>query len=565
MLALPHFHADDNRARIVVFTICLILTGRYIGWRFAATLPPLALSAESIYAWGFSTIEALANVGWAICFVTMSRTLDRQTEVEAGLYWLTRLEDLPKVDVLIPTYNEDEAILSRTITGALDIDFPEVRVWVLDDGKRKWLSELCARKGVRYLSRPSNRHAKAGNINHALAVIHDTEDPPEFVAIFDADFVPFRQFLWRTIPLFEQADVGIVQTPQAFFNPDPIQANLILGKVWPDEQRFFFEHVLPSKDAWGAAFCCGTSSVIRIAALEEIGRFPTDSVTEDFLLTLCMDRGGWRTIYLNETLSVGLAPEGMKEYLTQRGRWCLGLMQILRSPFGPFSSGHLSLSYRIALVNSFLYWAMSFSFKLLCLLAPVVYWFTGLTVGSASAADTINYFLPYYATVMITFGWVTSGKIQPLLTDVAHLLTMPEALKAVFVGLLKPRERPFKITAKGLLRDRAVIQWNLILPYALIAGLTLAGMLYGSVADFAPERHGPGASAIMIFWSIYNVIALMLTIAVCVELPHYRREERFATSETVQVSVRESGVHRAAGRYIARRRNRSGCLAGKIA
>src|SRR6266705_2850261 len=72
-----------------------------------------------------------------------------------------------------------------------------------------------------------------------------------------------------------------------------IQSNLLIGSVWPDEQRFFFDHVMPAKDAWGAAFCCGTSSIIRIRALEDIGGFPTDSVTEDFLVTLELDRKGW--------------------------------------------------------------------------------------------------------------------------------------------------------------------------------------------------------------------------------------------------------------------------------
>ena len=67
---------------------------------------------------------------------------------------------------------------------------------------------------------------------------------------------------------------GLVQTPQHFFNRDPIQSNLLVGHVWPDEQRFFFDHVLASKDAWGAAFCCGTSSVIRVEALEACGGFP---------------------------------------------------------------------------------------------------------------------------------------------------------------------------------------------------------------------------------------------------------------------------------------------------
>ena len=62
-------------------------------------------------------------------------------------------------------------------------------------------------------------------------------------------------------------------------------------RVWPDEQRYFFDVVMASKDAWGAAFCCGTSSVIRFPALQRIGGFPTDSVTEDYLVTLKLKRG----------------------------------------------------------------------------------------------------------------------------------------------------------------------------------------------------------------------------------------------------------------------------------
>src|ERR1700686_883262 len=459
ILALPFLDPKNNRVRAVRFGICIVLTWRYIWWRLADTLPPFALTFDSLFSWGFPAVEALAVVGWTVSFVTLSRTKDRSREATEQFVWLERLDVLPRVDVLIATYNEEEAILVRTIVGALGIDFPGMRVWVLDDGRRPWLEAFCASKGPHYLTRSDNLHAKAGNINRALDILHDQPDPPEFVAIFDADFVPHREFLWRTIPLFHDASVGIVQTPQHFFNRDPIQSNLLVGNVWPDEQRFFFDHVLASKDAWGAAFCCGTSSVVRVRALEACGGFPIESVTEDFLLTLELDRHGWRTIYLNERLSAGLAPEGIKEYLTQRGRWCLGLMQILRSPWGPFSHSGVSLSYRIGLVDAFLYWGVSYLFKLLCLLTPIVYWFTGVTVGMASPGEVIGPFLPYYAAVMVTLYWTTGGLIQPVLTDVSHILTMPAALRGTVMGLLKPRGHQFEVTAKGGRRDRIRVQW----------------------------------------------------------------------------------------------------------
>jgi cellulose synthase/poly-beta-1,6-N-acetylglucosamine synthase-like glycosyltransferase len=127
--------------------------------------------------------------------------------------------------------------------------------------------------------------------------------------------VPAPRFLKRAMALFRDATIGVVQTPQHFINPDPIQINLGAARFWPDEQRYFFDVVMPAKDAWSAAFCCGTSSVIRMAPLMTIGGFPTDSVTGDCLLTLRLKETGYTTAYLNEPLSFGLAPEGLKEYV----------------------------------------------------------------------------------------------------------------------------------------------------------------------------------------------------------------------------------------------------------
>ena len=538
ILALPLLRTNDGRARSVLFGICILLSWRYLWWRFDATLPPFVWRFDSLFAWSFSTVEAIAILGWTMSFVSLSRSKDRSAEARERSEWLNQIEQPPRVDVLITTYNEEEPILARTIIGALAINFPGLRVWVLDDGNRAWLKSLCVSKGAHYLARSENTHAKAGNINHALQYLSAYPDPPDFVAVFDADFVPQPGFLRRTMPLFQDTQVALVQTPQYFFNKDPIQSNLLIGHVWPDEQRFFFDHVMPSKDAWGAAFCCGTSSVIRVRALQEVGGFPTESVTEDFLLSLQLDRFGWRTVYLNEPLSAGLAPEGMAEYLTQRGRWCLGLMQIIRSRLGPFSLSSLSLRYRIGLVDAFLYWSGGFLFKFFCLLTPIVYWFTGVTVGKASPGDVVDYFVPYYAAGMIALSWATGGLIQPLLTDVSHVLTMPAALKGTLIGLLKPRGHRFKVTDKGGRRDRLRLHWGLISRFALLAGLTVAGMLYASLADFAPERQSPGSALIMLFWSGYNILVLLLAMTACIELPRYRREERLTASEPVDYWTR---------------------------
>ncbi len=291
----------------------------------------------------------------------------RRIEAKSGVAVATA----PLVDVFICTYNEEKAILERTIIGATGLKYGNYRVWVLDDGRRLWLKRLAEELGCHYLIRPDNRHAKAGNINHALRHVAGLHDKPEFVAILDADFVPMPEFLTRTTSLMADKAVGVVQTPQHFINPDPIQSNLAATEVWPDEQRFFFDILMPAKDAWGVAFCCGTSSVIRYSGLMEIGDFRRISVTEDYLVTLRLKERGYLTVYLNERLTLGLAPEGLKEYITQRSRWCLGFMQIVRGRSGPFSlQSNLTLIDRLSLVDAFMSWTASYGMKVLGLVVP---------------------------------------------------------------------------------------------------------------------------------------------------------------------------------------------------
>ena len=358
LVVLPWLKPSDERARAAVVAVVVVLMWRYMCWRWLSTLPPFGLTVEWIVGIVFAIVETMAMLGTTIGLIVLTRLSDRTPEVERNLSWLAERKPAPLVDVFICTYNEDEAILERTIIGAVAMNYSRFRVWVLDDGRRPWLKEMAERLGAGYLTRPDNAHAKAGNINNGLRHVAALPEPPDFISILDADFVPTSQFLRRALSLFREGDVGIVQTPQHFINPDPLQTNLSIAGVWPDEQRYFFDVVLACKDAWGAAFCCGTSSVIRFPQLMRLGGFPTDSVTEDYLVTLKMKQAGFRTVYLNERLSLGLAPEGLKEYITQRSRWALGFMQIFRGTLGPLRPHNgLSIVDRVSLTEAFLYWA----------------------------------------------------------------------------------------------------------------------------------------------------------------------------------------------------------------
>jgi cellulose synthase (UDP-forming) len=541
----PLLSRQHNLARTFMAAVSLVLLFRYFLWRVTETVPDPSLTLDFAVGAVFLFAEASWLAAGALTMIFLSRTRERSSEVEANKRWLASRPP-PLVDIFICTYNEEETILERTMIGATGLDYPRLRVWVLDDGRRPWLRELSARLGCFYLTRPDNRHAKAGNINHALAHVAALPDRPDFISILDADFVPLPNFLSRSLCLFRDPGVGIVQTPQHFINPDPIQSNLAAAHVLPDEQRFFFDVVLASKDAWGAAFCCGTSSIIRVEPLLAIGGFPTDSVTEDYLLTLRMKEAGYSTSYLNEPLTLGLAPEGLKEYITQRARWCLGFMQIVRGRSGPLSCvSRLDFIDRLSLVDSFLGWVAVYSAKMLGLIVPSLYLLFGVRAVQANLGDLLSYFLPYFIWHIATMAWISGGRSMAIMSDVAQFIAAPAVLKAAFVGLSKPRGHKFKVTAKGGDRSRRFVEWPLLKLYGSILLLTLAGIVNAFLINVRGETIVFGDLALA--WSWYNAVVLVVVCFVCIEQPRRRKAERFPAHGVMDVAFRgQTRQHRMA-------------------
>ena len=523
-----------GRAAMVAGSFAMM--AQYAWWRITETLPASAFSFEYGLALIFLSAELVGILTAALSLIFLTRTCDRSPEADANADWLPSQASPPSIDVLICSYNEEKELLERTIVGALGMDYPSFRVWMLDDGRRDWVKTLCAELGCRYLSRSDNAHAKAGNINHALKHIAALPDPPDFVSILDADFVPTPQFLKRAMSLFHDPAVGVVQTPQHFINPDPIQINLGATEFWPDEQRFFFDIVLPAKDAWSAAFCCGTSSIIRIQPLMEIGGFPVDSVTEDYLLSLRLKEKGFLTAYLNEPLTYGLAPEGLKEYITQRSRWCLGFMQIARGRSGPLSFGSpLAFVDRLSLTEVFLNWTAVPLSRATALIIPPVSLAFGLHPFHASLYDLATRFLPYWLWCGLVMHWLSGGRVTPILFDVSQIIAMPQILKAALFGLARPQAQKFQVTAKGGDRNHGFVEWGVMRPSVGLIVLSLAAVLWAFyVHGGAAEIH---FSSPALAWTWYNLIVLVVICFVCVERPRKRAAERFSSRELVSVKT----------------------------
>ncbi len=176
-----------------------------------------------------------------------------------------------KVDVFVTTYNEDVDLLRQTLRAAVAIRYPH-GTYVLDDGRRPEVRALADEVGCHYLTRPDNKHAKAGNWNNAFRLTQ-----ADFIATFDADHVPRPEFLDRTLGFFRDAKVAIVQVPQQYHNLDSVQHRVSFeARRMYSEQDAFFNLVMPGKDHWNASFFCGTGAVLRREALEPHGGILTE-------------------------------------------------------------------------------------------------------------------------------------------------------------------------------------------------------------------------------------------------------------------------------------------------
>lgn len=529
---LNPLRAGDRVLFGVTISAFLILYGL---WRWNDTLPPFALSAQSLWPRLFISFELLAILYTLISIVILFRSTDRTAQADAAQGALSACHDTPAVDIFICTYDEPLEILERSILSALALDYANATVWVLDDTRRDWLREYCERVGARHLTRPDNNGAKAGNLNHGLAATARETNAP-VILVLDADFAPREDFLKRTVGLLlSDPKVAIVQTPQFYYNADPIQHNLLAAKCWVDDQRFFFDIFQPAKDAWGCAFCVGTSFVVRRDRLDEVGGFPQEAISEDINLTYTMLAHGYRTSWLNEPLSFGLSAEGVPEYITQRARWCLGTIQVALLPNGPLFGRGFSFTERWHYFHGVLNWLCK-PFMVLLLIAPTIYWFGGLPAFEADYHTFLRYGVPALLGQIVYMGWISRARTLPLFMEATHAVTSFAVTATLLSAVVKPFGRPFNVTDKGGDRSAPRVHWKLAAIFGLITASSAASILWAFISPHATSEIS-SLDFFNLLWAGIAMLIAFIAFLVCFELP--RTGSMFETDE--QAWLKEEG------------------------
>ncbi|MDE1157338.1 MAG: cellulose synthase catalytic subunit [Neorhizobium sp.] len=505
---------DARRAqdRILFGSIIILMLVNYLYYRMAHTLPEFHWTPYALWPRIYLSFEIVIIIYTVLSIVFFFRRTDHTAAADASEMMMTAGYRVPAVDVFICTYNEDISILERTVLAAKEIDYPNFTVWILDDGRRDWLATYCSDVGIRYISRSDNKGAKGGNINNAIRHTADETNAP-FILILDADFAPQQGILKRTVGQFTDSGIGLIQTPQFYYNSDPIQHNLLVSKAWVDDQRIFFDVMQPSKDGWGAAFCVGTSCIVRRDALEMIGGMPEETVTEDIHLTYRLMQAGLKTRWLNERLSVGLSAESLSGYITQRCRWCLGTIQVALLEDGPFRGRGYTLMQRLHYFHGLLFWFCR-PFMLLMMAAPILYYFLGLPAILMEPEAFFLFALPMVGGMWIFHSWVSHGRSLPILTEVSQMVSAIPITIAIIHALMHPFGRPFKVTAKGEDRTRVAILYPIAATFLAVIVLTFIGMLNGPLLRTYNDLDG-----FSLAWGMVVMIYAFVSMIACIELP----------------------------------------------
>ena len=428
----------------------------YLDWRFGT------FNAEHpVFSWFLYGAECFGFLTAALnAFMTWCLTERSAPAPDTGL----------RVDVFIPTYNEDVALVRRTALAAREMDYPH-QTWILDDGNRPAMRAMAESLGVRYLARTDNQDAKAGNLNHALAY-----SDADLIATFDADHAPRRDFLRKTLGYFNDERVAFVQTPQDFYNLDSYQNRTDSRRrvAW-SEQSLFFRVIQRGKDYWNSAFYCGSCAVIRRRSLDDIGGFATGTVTEDIHTSLRLHKRGWRSVYHAESLAYGVAPAKVEPFLKQRIRWGVGAMNVWRKEGILFTRGLTlpqRLSYLATVLAYFDGWQKGFFY-----FAPVYVLMAGAMPIAVDGWTFLLHFVPYYALNFLAFEEISRGYGRSVLIEQYNMARFAGFAWST-LGLLRIRRR-FGVTAKKadalggglrfMLPQAAVVLFNaLAVPVGLV-------------------------------------------------------------------------------------------------
>ncbi len=506
---------SDSILKMVLYRLVILLTVfftiLYLGWRVMYSIPfrsgPLAVTGNIILL----VVEIFGFIESVILYYNLMGMRSYQLPVIQD-------EEYPDVDIFIATYNEPADLLRKTINGCNHLKYPDkskVHVWLCDDNRRPEMRQLAEEMHIGYFDRPDNKGAKAGNLNHALSL---TKAP--YVVTLDADMIPRSNFLLSTIPFFIDAKkrsedlpegrkiiLGLLQTPQCFYTPDVFQHALYAEKTAPNEQDFFYRTIEVAKTASNSVIYGGSNTVIAREALDAIGGFYTESITEDFATGMLIESKGYVSLALPEPLASGMTPHTYKEHIQQRKRWGRGVISTAKQ-LRLFRRPGLSFMQRLSYMSSVVYWYSPVK-NLIYLVSPLLFATFAIPVFKCGWLDLMIYWFPMFIMQDLCLRAFSKNALSLKWSGIYETSVMPQLLIPVIKETFGITAKKFEVTDKSKKKRVHKADTRSMLPFFILLALCIAGIIRSLYVLSVIKAFG---ILILLFWLIRNTYYLVMSL-----------------------------------------------------
>jgi cellulose synthase (UDP-forming) len=552
-------------------TVNIVFGGWYIGWRWLHSInyDALWLSLPLVLA------ETASFVGLGL--FTFNLWHQEDTPVQPPPRMVSEVADYPadidrpiSVDVFFPTYSEDPELVRLSIRDARAMTYPEpidIRIHVLDDGRREAMRGVAREEGVGYMTRPSNVGFKAGNMRNGLEQTHG-----DFIVICDADTRPFPTLLEHTLGYFRDRDVAWVQTPQWFFDipegerlPRILERRLgrvgawtgraveaVAGPVaigedpFENDPQMFYDVILRRRNWANASFCCGAGSVHRREAImeaalkefaeavnapvERIARAIEDrDLRNDFETAMRRQVAGEIELtpykfHVSEDIYTSMVLHGdpsrswksvfhphVESKMLSPQDLQTWAVQRFKYAGGTLDIAlhdnpllRAGMSWRQKVMYGATMWSyLGGTWNAVFLFAPIIYLFTGIPPVSTYSFEFMKHIVPFLVTNELAFLIGTWG-ISNYRGKSSYLAFFPLNLRAIW-AVLKGDQIKFPTTPKE--RQSGDFA-QLVQPQTLVILLTVAGMIvYGSALARGQVSNVAGF-LVNSFWAVNNALAM---------------------------------------------------------
>jgi cellulose synthase/poly-beta-1,6-N-acetylglucosamine synthase-like glycosyltransferase len=449
----------------------------------------------------FFVLIILAIYGWHRYYLVYLYMRNRDKGPSAGI----ALDPAPVVTIQLPLYNE-MYVADRLIEAVSRIEYPADRleIQVLDDStdETQRIAELAVRRfaaqgvDIKYYHRTNRGGYKAGALEAGLKAARG-----EFIAIFDADFIPTSDFLIRLMPHFADPRVGMVQARWGHINQDyslltKIQSILLDG-------HFVLEH--GGRNRSGRFFNFnGTAGAWRRVAIDDAGGWQHDTLTEDLDLSYRAQLRGWQFVFLADLIAPAEVPVEMNAFKSQQFRWAKGSVQTCRKLLPRILKSKLPLGVK---AEAFFHLTANFNYPLMCILSVLMFpsmvirynmgWYEMLLIDVplffAATFSVCNFYMVCQRE--IHRDWLARVKYLPFLMSIGIGLSINNT-RAVFEALFN-KQSEFTRTPKYRIEGAAdewvgkkyrqsvavqpLIELALGLYFTATVFYALANQIYGTV------------------------------------------------------------------------------------